>query len=189
MCYYFLLCAICQGFSIPYQFLETGVSRAARSSGLRWWERASASIPFCDSLQWPYLNVIYSVMPLFLKILNAFWPFEDCYWPGFVFVQLFLLPKAALYKDIQTGVPANKTPLFHSRLGSPASLFSLTPVSRSWSTKTVKQIYANIVYKSKPYIWHWLFIIILSSYPVFPKYYLHFNALKISQRWWLQPWN
>ena len=83
-------------------------------------------------------------MPLFLKILNAFWPFEDCYWPGFVFVQLFLLPKAALYKDIQTGVPANKTPLFHSRLGSPASLFSSTLVPRSWSVKTITGRYQSL---------------------------------------------
>ena len=39
-------------------------------------------------------------MPLLLKILNAFWPFEDCYLLGFVFAQFFLLPKAALYEDI-----------------------------------------------------------------------------------------
>ena len=34
-------------------------------------------------------------------------------------------------------VSANKAPLFHSRLGSPASLFLSTPVPRSWSTKPV----------------------------------------------------
>ena len=42
-------------------------------------------------------------MPLVLKIVNAFWPFEDCYLLGFVFVLFFfffLLPKAALYEDI-----------------------------------------------------------------------------------------
>ena len=34
-------------------------------------------------------------------------------------------------------VSTNKAPLFHSRLGSPASLFSSTPVPRSQSTKTM----------------------------------------------------
>ena len=32
---------------------------------------------------------------------------------------------------------ANKVPLFHSRLGSPVSFFSSTPVLRSQSPKTV----------------------------------------------------
>ena len=96
-----------------------------------------------DSFQWLpsvtfYLKVIYSVMPLLLRIWNAFWPFQDCYLLGFVCPQFFfLLPKAALNKDIETCVSANKTHLFHSRLGSPASFFSSTPVPRSWSTKTV----------------------------------------------------
>ena len=40
-------------------------------------------------------------MPLLLKILNAFWPFEDCYLLGIVFAQFFfLMPKAVLYEDI-----------------------------------------------------------------------------------------
>ena len=95
-----------------------------------------------DSFQWLpsvtfYLKVIYSVMPLLLRIWNAFWPFQDCYLLGFVFAQYFLLPKAALYEHIETCVSANKAHLFHSRLGSPASFFSSTPVPRSWSTKTV----------------------------------------------------
>ena len=34
-------------------------------------------------------------------------------------------------------ISTNKAPLFHSRLGSPASLFSSTPVPRSPSTKTM----------------------------------------------------
>ena len=47
-----------------------------------------------DSFQWLpsvtfYLKVIYSVMPLLLRIWNAFWPFEDCYLLGFVFAQFF----------------------------------------------------------------------------------------------------
>ena len=61
---------------------------------------------FLDSFQWLpsvtfYLKVIYSVMPLFLRIWNAFWPFEDCYLLGFVFVQFFYclkLPCMKIYK-------------------------------------------------------------------------------------------
>ena len=95
-----------------------------------------------DSFQWLpsvtfYLKVIYSAMSLFLRIWNDFWPFQDCYLLGFVFAQYFLLPKAALYEHIETCVSANKAHLFHSRLGSPASFFSLTPVPRSQSIKTV----------------------------------------------------
>ena len=47
--------------------------------------------PFSESLQWPYLKVIYSVMPLLLRIWHAFWPFEDCYLFGFVSAQFFFL--------------------------------------------------------------------------------------------------
>ena len=58
---------------------------------------------YLDSFQWLpsvtfYLQVIYSVMPLLLRIWNAFWPFEDCYLLGFVFAQFFLLSKAAFRK-------------------------------------------------------------------------------------------
>ena len=60
-------------------------------------------------------------------------------WLCFCSLFFFLLPKAAIYEDIWTGVSANKAPLFHLRLGSPASLFSLTPVPRSWSTKTMTE--------------------------------------------------
>ena len=56
----------------------------------------------------------FSGMPLLLRILNGFWPFEDCYLLGFVFAQFFffLPPKAALYEDIETYISANKAPLF-----------------------------------------------------------------------------
>ena len=59
--------------------------------------------PFSESLQWPYLKVIYSVMPLLLRIWHAFWPFEDCYLFGFVSAQLFFfnclkLPCMKIYK-------------------------------------------------------------------------------------------
>ena len=55
-------------------------------------------------------------------------------------LNFFLLPKTALYEDIETCFSANKAPLFHARLGSPASLFSSTPVPRSQSTKTMTLI-------------------------------------------------
>ena len=58
-------------------------------------------------------------------------------WALFLLNFFFLPPKAALYEDIETYISANKAPLFHSRLGSPVSLFSSTPVPRSQSTKTV----------------------------------------------------
>ena len=142
ICYSFLLFAISQGFSIPYQFLENRNEQSCMSS--QGWDHEKGHLlgflsvtPFSDSLQWRYLNVIYSVMPLLLRIWNAFWPFQDCYLLGFVSAQFFLLPKAALYEHIETCVSANKAHLFHLRLGSPASFFSSTPVPRSWSTKTV----------------------------------------------------
>ena len=81
-----------------------------------------------------YLKVIYSVIPLLLRIWNAFWPFQDYYLLGFVFAQFFYCLKLPCIK-IHKRISANKTPLFHSRLGSPASFFSSTPVPRSRSTK------------------------------------------------------
>ena len=87
---------------IPYQFREIRNEQSCMQfSGLRSWERAPAWIPFSDSLQWPYLNVIYSVMTLLLRIWNAFWPFEDCYLLGYVFAQFFYclkLPCMKMYK-------------------------------------------------------------------------------------------
>ena len=59
-----------------------------------------------DAFQWLpsvtfYLEVVYSVMPLLLRIWNAFWPFEDCYLLAFVFAQFFYclkLPCMKIYK-------------------------------------------------------------------------------------------
>ena len=79
-------------------------------------------------------------MPLLLKILNAFWPFEDCYLLGFVFVQFFYclkLPCMKIYKQVPYMKIYKQAPLFHSRLGSPVSFFSSTPVPMSGSTKTM----------------------------------------------------
>ena len=47
------LCAISQGLSVPYQFLENRNKQSCTQfSGLRSWERAPAWILFSDSLQW-----------------------------------------------------------------------------------------------------------------------------------------
>ena len=48
------LCAVSQGLSVPYQFLENRNEQSCMQfSGLRSWERTPAWIPFSDSLQWP----------------------------------------------------------------------------------------------------------------------------------------
>jgi len=76
-----------------------------------------------DSFQWLpsvtfYLKVIYSVMPLFLRIWNAFWPFEDCYLLGFVFAEFFFyclkLPCMKIYKHAFLQI---KHPCFTRDLG------------------------------------------------------------------------
>ena len=47
------LCAISEGLSVPYQLLEYRNEQSCMQfSGVRWWERAPAWIPFSDSLQW-----------------------------------------------------------------------------------------------------------------------------------------
>ena len=59
-----------------------------------------------DSFQWLpsvtfYLKVIYSLIPLLLRIWNAFQPFECCYLLAFVFAQFFYclkLPCMKIYK-------------------------------------------------------------------------------------------
>ena len=90
-----------------------------------------------------YLKVIYS-MPLLLRIWDAFWPFKD-YLLGFVFAQVFFyclkLPCMKIYKHEF----ANISPLFHLRLGSPASLFSSTPVPRSRSTRAMKGVPLSVM--------------------------------------------
>ena len=69
-----------------------------------------------DSFQW-LPSVTFSVMPLLLKILNAFWPFEDCYLLGFVFAQFFYclkLPCMKIYKHVFLQI---KHPFFTWDLG------------------------------------------------------------------------
>ena len=182
ICYYFLLCAISQGLSSLYQFLENRSEQSrTQFSGLRSWERTPSWIPFSDCLQRPYLNVIYSVMPLLLRIWNAFWPFEDCYLPGFVFVQCFYclkLPCTKIYKQVFLQI---KHSCFTRDLGPlcPSSHRLQSPgpsLQRPWH-KSVQIQFINLKHT---YLKHTLFIIILSPYPIFPNYYLHLKALKIS---------
>ena len=81
---------------------KTGAIRAACSS--QDWDHEKGTC--LDSFQWLpsvtfYLEVVYSVMPLLLRIWNAFWPFEDCYLLAFVFAQFFYclkLPCMKIYK-------------------------------------------------------------------------------------------
>ena len=81
--------------------------------------RAPAWIPFRDSLQWPkfYLKVIYSVLPLLLRIWNAFWPFKDCYLLGFVFAHFFYCLKLSCMKIYKRAFLQIKHPCFTRDLG------------------------------------------------------------------------
>ena len=120
---YFLLCAVSQGLSIPYQFLENRSEQSCTQfSGLKSGEAAPVWIPFSDSLQWLpsvtfYLKVIYSVMPLLLRIWNAFWPFKDCYLLGFVFAQFFYCLKLPCMKIYKCAFLQIKHPCFIQDLG------------------------------------------------------------------------
>ena len=56
-------------------------------------------------------------MPLFLKKLNAFWPFEDCYLLGFVFAQFFYCLKLPCMKIYKCAFLQIKHPCFIQDLG------------------------------------------------------------------------
>ena len=52
MLHFLSLCAVSQGLSVPYQFLEYRIEQhCTQFSALRSWERPPAWIPFSDSLQ------------------------------------------------------------------------------------------------------------------------------------------
>ena len=100
--YFLLLCADSQGL---YSLSVPGTQEGAELHAVLRTEVMRKSICW-DSLQWLpsvtfYLKVIYSVMTLFLRIWNAFWPFQDCYLLGFVYLQCFYclkLPCIKIYK-------------------------------------------------------------------------------------------
>ena len=134
----FFFCVLFLKDSIPYQFLENKSEQSCTQfSGLRSWERTPAWIPFSDSLQCPYLNVINSVMPLLLMIWNAFWPFEDCYLLGLVFANFFYCLKLPCMKIYKRAFLQIKHPCFTWDLGplhpSSRQLQSPSPdLQRKW---------------------------------------------------------
>ena len=104
ICYSLLLCAASQGLyslSVPGKQEPAELRAVLRTEIMR-------KSTCLDSFQWLpsvtfYLQVIYSVMPLLLRIWNAFWPFQDCYLLGFVFAQFFYflkLPCMKIYKHV-----------------------------------------------------------------------------------------
>ena len=130
-CCFLLLCVLSKGPSIPYQFLENRNSRAACRS--QDWGHETERMRGFPSMTF-YFNVIYSATSLLLRIWIVFWPCDNCYSPSFVFAQLYFcclkLPCMEIYK---AHAATNQVPLFHSRLGSSSSFFSLTTVPRSRS--------------------------------------------------------
>ena len=69
-----------------------------------------------DSFQW-LPSMTFSVMPLLLRILNGFWPFEDCYLLGFVFAQFFYCLKLPCMKIYKHAFLQTKHPCFTRDLG------------------------------------------------------------------------
>ena len=117
---------------------KTGTSRAARSS--QDWDHGKehplgflSVTPFSDLL---LKGNLFSYAPL-TQDMECFLALWRLLFVWLCFCSSFLLPKTALCEHIETCTSANKGPLFHSRLGSPASLFSLTPVPRSTKTVTI----------------------------------------------------
>ena len=100
---------------------KTGISRAARSS--QDWGHEKEHLLGFPSVTF-YLKVIYSVMPLYLRIWNAFWPFQDCYLLCLVFVQCFYCLKLPCRKIYNYAFLQIKHPYFTRDLGP------LLPTSR-----------------------------------------------------------
>ena len=113
---------------------KTGTSRAACSSQ-DWGHEIEHLLGF-PSVTF-YLKVIYSVMPLLLRIWNAFWPFQDCYLLGFVFAQFFYCLKLPSMKIYKCAFLQIKHPCFIQDLGPlhPSSCQLQSPgpgLQRSW---------------------------------------------------------
>ena len=98
------LCAVSQGLSVPYQFLENRNEQSySQFSGLRSWERAPAWIPFNDSLQW------LSSVTLYLKN----YPF-CCNWWNFILFNGWVIILLKLHKHAFLQI---KYPCFTQDLG------------------------------------------------------------------------
>ena len=116
--YVLILCAVSEGLSIPYQFLENRSKQSCtQSSGLRSWERAPTWTPFSDSLQRPYLNVIYSVMPLLLKILMLSGPLKIVICLALFSLDFFYCLKLPCIKIYKHAFLQIKCPCFTQDLG------------------------------------------------------------------------
>ena len=75
-----------------------------------------------DSFQWLpsvtfYLKVIYSILPLLLRIWNTFWPFKNCYLLGFVFAPFFYCLKLSCMKIYKRAFLQIMHPCFTLDLG------------------------------------------------------------------------
>ena len=138
-------------FSDPIQGPPSGTPF---SDPLQW---PPSATPFRDPLQWlPSVTLLkcnlFSYVPLTqdMECFLALWRLLFA-WLCFCSV-FFLLLKSALYEYILMCVSTNKAPLFHSRLGSPASFLSSTPVPRSQSSKTMTNNFGEqpiiVTYKS-----------------------------------------
>ena len=90
-----------QEWAVPHAVLRTEIMRGG----------------IClDSFQW-LPSMTFSVMPLLLRILNGFWPFEDCYLLGFVFAQFFYCLKLPCMKIYKHAFLQIKHPCFTRDLG------------------------------------------------------------------------
>ena len=138
ICYSLLLCAVSQGLyslSVPGKLEWAELHAVLRTEIMR-------KGTCLDSFQWLpsvtfYWEVIYSVMPLFLRIWNAFWPFQDCYLLGFVFAQVFYCLKLPCIKIHKHAFLQIKHPCFTRDLGHlyPSSCWFQSPgpgLQRPW---------------------------------------------------------
>ena len=104
ICCFLPLCAISQGLSVPYQFLENRNEQSCRQfSRLRSWEKALAWIPFSDSLQW------LSSVTFYLKD----YPF-CCSWWNFILFNGWVIILLKIYKHVFLQI---KYPCFTQDLG------------------------------------------------------------------------
>ena len=101
---------------------DTGTSRAACSS--QDWDHGKEHL-----LGFPSVTLFSDLLLKGLSILLQLVEFHSFWWFSNHFIE-----------DIKTCVSTNKVPLLHSRLGSPASFFLLTPVPRSQSIKTMTEL-------------------------------------------------
>ena len=111
MLHFFPLCAISQGFSVPYQFLLPEQVEFMQFSGLRSRERAPPWIPFSSSLQWLSSETLY--------VLD--YPFS-CNWWNFILCNGWVIILLKIYKPAFLLI---KYPCSATDLGRPCPSFCL----------------------------------------------------------------